>query len=637
MTATFTGAKDRRGEPIFRHIQGNLKLGKEKIVFRKSLYKILVFLAVSAALAVSIGLVLAHGSMADPISRVYECYLQDPESPDTVVCSDVIESSGTQPLYDWNEINISNAGGNHQAIIPDGQLCSAGREKYAAFDEPRTDWPRTIMPDSGPYTFLYSAYVPHNQGYFELWVTKDGYDPTQPLTWADIEQFAVVNEPPVVNGYYEMTVDLPEGKSGHHVIYSIWQRNDSQEAFYACSDVWFGTDPTPTPTTAPACTEPAWNNATTYSAGDVVSHNNAVWRANWGSSGIAPSGSAPAWRIRAYCSSDGSVTPIPPTATSMPPTDVPPTDIPPTATDTPDEPTNTPVPPTATQPPVGGVCEVDYVVSNSWSNVFQANVTITNNDETAVSGWTLNFTHADGQTATGGWNADISQSGNDVTVSNPASYWNGTIPANGGSVTFGLQGTFSGSVVIPTDFTVNGTACNQGNTPTATPIPPTATTVPPTATNIPPTATSVPPTATLIPEITPTFTATPTDVPPTATATAVPPTATPGPGGSCSVAYDFVNQWGTGFQANITITNHDETAVSGYTLEWDFPGNEDFQSGWNATYSESGSAMTASNPAGHWNGTIGANGGSVSFGFIAYHTGSYGIPGIFTLNGEVCD
>jgi hypothetical protein len=301
--------------------------------------------------------------------------------------------------------------------------------------------------------------------------------------------------------------------------------------------------------------------------------------------------------------------------------------VPPTNTPLP---TNTSVPLTVTVTPAsGGVCAVDYVVSNSWGDNFQASVIITNNEETAVSGWTLNFTHAEGQTVTGGWNADISQSSNGVTVSNPASYWNGNIGANGGSVTFGLQGTFSGNVVIPTDFVLNGTACNQGDTPA------TVTPVPPTATSIPPTATAVPATATLIPEITPTFTVTPTNVPPTPTA--IPPTATPGTSGACFVDYAFANQWVTGFQANITITNNGETAVSGYTLAWEFPGSEAFQSGWNATYEANGSAMSASNSANHWNGTIGANGGTVSFGFLVNHDGNYGIPETFTLNGEVCE
>ena len=404
---------------------------------------------------VSIQLVFAHGSMANPISRVYACYLEGPETPDSVACSDVIESSGTQPLYDWNEINIGNAGGNHQAFIPDGQLCSAGRAKYAAFDEPRTDWARTVMPDSGPYTFLYSAYVPHNQGYFELWVTKDGYDPTQPLKWSDIEQFAVLQRPPLVDGYYEMTVDLPAGKSGHHVIYSIWQRYDSMEAFYACSDVWFGAAPTPTPTTAPPCTAAAWNGALPYSEGDVVAHNGAVWRARWGNSGIEPSGDAAPWRIREHCSSGGSVTPEP----TIAPTDVPPTAtaVPPTVEPT-TEPTVEPttVPPTATAQPPGG-CAVTYDVLNQWNTGFTANVIIANNSSTAMNGWTLQFDFTENQTITHAWSSTTTQTGSTVTATNAS--WNGNIAANGGTVNFGFNGSHNGSNPAPTNFMLNGQPC----------------------------------------------------------------------------------------------------------------------------------------------------------------------------------
>jgi len=535
-----------------------------------------------AVIVVSIQLVLAHGSMANPISRVFACYLQDPETPDSVACSDVIESSGTQPLNDWNEINLGNAGGNHQALIPDGQLCSAGRTKYAAFDEARTDWARTIMPDSGMYTFLYDAYVPHNNGYFELWVTKDGYDPTVPLKWSDIEQFAVIQRPPVVDGNYEMTVDLPVGKSGHHVIYSIWQRYDSQEAFYACSDVWFGTAPTPVPTAAPACLDSTWNSATSYDAGELVSHNGATWRANWGSAGIEPSGTAAPWRIRSHCSSDGSVTPIPPT------------DVPPTATDTPGEPTNTPVPPTATTPPISGSCSVDYAIANQWGSGFQADVTVTNNETTAVSGWTLDWTHASTQMVTSGWNATIAQTGNAVTVSNPASHWNGNIGANGGSVSFGFQATDNGSTVIPTDFILNGVACGD-----VVVIPP-----PPTATSIPPTATSVPPTATSIPS------------------------------GSCQVDYVIADDWGSGFTINVTINNTSGSAINGWTLGFDFPGNQQISNAWNASVSQTGATVTASDSG--WNGNIPASGSS-TFGFQGSYSGSNSVPANFTVNGETCN
>ncbi|MGW1926627.1 lytic polysaccharide monooxygenase [Streptomyces massasporeus] len=41
------------------------------------------------------------------------------------------------------------------------------------------------------------------------------------------------------DGYYNFTGDLP-ARTGRHIVYKVWQRNDSPEAFYSCSDVTFG-------------------------------------------------------------------------------------------------------------------------------------------------------------------------------------------------------------------------------------------------------------------------------------------------------------------------------------------------------------------------------------------------------------
>jgi hypothetical protein len=95
-----------------------------------------------------------------------------------------------------------------------------------------------------------------------------------------------------------------------------------------------------------------------------------------------------------------------------------------------------------------------------------------------------------------------------------------------------------------------------------------------------------------------------------------------------------MTQWNTGFHTVITITNRASTAVSGYTLAWNFVAGERISSGWNALYVQNGGSVTASNPAGSWNGTIGANGGSVSFGFIG--TGVPQKPAAFALNGAGC-
>lgn len=183
----------------------------------------------------------AHGSMTDPVSRVFACFAEGPESPRSAACKAAVASSGTQAFYDWNEVNIPNAAGNHRSIIPDGKLCSAGRDKYKGLDLPRGDWPSSPF-TSGNRTFTYKATAPH-KGSFELYVTKDGYDPAEPLNWSDLEDkpFAKVTDPKLVNGAYVFDGIVP-AKSGRHLIYSIWQRSDSPEAFYTCSDVVFGAD-----------------------------------------------------------------------------------------------------------------------------------------------------------------------------------------------------------------------------------------------------------------------------------------------------------------------------------------------------------------------------------------------------------
>ena len=37
--------------------------------------------------------------------------------------------------------NIGTAAGRHKQLIPDGKLCSAGRDKYRGLDLARGDWP----------------------------------------------------------------------------------------------------------------------------------------------------------------------------------------------------------------------------------------------------------------------------------------------------------------------------------------------------------------------------------------------------------------------------------------------------------------------------------------------------------------
>ncbi|MEV0820777.1 lytic polysaccharide monooxygenase auxiliary activity family 9 protein [Nonomuraea rubra] len=224
---------------------------------RKALAAATLAVPTLLVLAVTPGTASAHGTMSNPPSRTMVCYSEGPESPESAACKQAVATGGTQPLYDWNEVNIADAAGRHRQIIPDGKLCSAGRDKYRGFDQARADWPATTMTSGATHTFKYRATAPH-KGAFELYITNDSYDPAKPLKWSNLEStpFHTVTNPTVADGYYTMTAKLPS-RQGRHLIYAIWQRSDSPEAFYSCSDVVFGQSnpsPAPTPTGTPTAT-----------------------------------------------------------------------------------------------------------------------------------------------------------------------------------------------------------------------------------------------------------------------------------------------------------------------------------------------------------------------------------------------
>ncbi len=124
--------------------------------------------------------------------------------------------------------------------------------------------------------------------------------------------------------------------------------------------------------------------------------------------------------------------------------------------------------------------------------------------------------------------------------------------------------------------------------------------------------------------ITPAFTNTPTrSKTPTAAAAT-----------SCSVNYVNQNDWGSGFTANVVITNNGPAAITGWTIVWAFPGNQVITSLWNGAYIQTGPSVSVTNV--YYNDTIGPNGGTVTFGFNANYSGPNAKPASFQLNGAAC-
>ncbi|MEO6089966.1 MAG: cellulose-binding domain-containing protein, partial [Umezawaea sp.] len=107
-------------------------------------------------------------------------------------------------------------------------------------------------------------------------------------------------------------------------------------------------------------------------------------------------------------------------------------------------------------------CVVTYQ-PNLWTGGFTANVGVTNNGA-PVTAWTVTWTYTGSQQITSGWNADVRQTGKQVTAKNVAH--NGSL-ATGATAQFGFQGTSQGTNDAPVDFALNGVACN-GQPPTTT-------------------------------------------------------------------------------------------------------------------------------------------------------------------------
>lgn len=113
------------------------------------------------------------------------------------------------------------------------------------------------------------------------------------------------------------------------------------------------------------------------------------------------------------------------------------------------------------------------------------------------------------------------------------------------------------------------------------------------------------------------------------------------PATTCSVGYRVVQDWGSGFQAEITVPNPGTADISNWDLAFVWAPRQDVTNMWGGTFTQtthplgftqSGSTVTVT-PAGYT--SVIPAGGSVTIGF----TGTAGLmypPYFFTLNGTLC-
>ncbi|MFF3763709.1 lytic polysaccharide monooxygenase [Streptomyces sp. NPDC001922] len=188
--------------------------------------------------AVTAGPAAAHGAPTDPVSRAAACSPVGEEAARSAACAAAVKANGGRLFEDWDNLRVADVRGRDRQRIPDGALCSAGLDGYRGLDIARSDWPATTLKAGDDFTLTYRSTIPH-QGSFSLYLTKDGYDPSTPLTWDDLERkpFLTSRDPQLDGDAYHLRGKLPASTTGRHVLYTVWRNTDTPDTYYSCSDV----------------------------------------------------------------------------------------------------------------------------------------------------------------------------------------------------------------------------------------------------------------------------------------------------------------------------------------------------------------------------------------------------------------
>nr|WP_307834051.1 lytic polysaccharide monooxygenase [Actinoplanes siamensis] len=275
--------------------------------------------AIVAALAAALAVLVApgspasaHGNVLNPASRNYGCFerwgdkFQAPEmATQDPMCYQAWQAD-PQAMWNWNGLFREGVAGNHQAAIPDGQLCSAGKTqngRYAAMDA-IGDWKATNLANS--FTLGLFDGARHGADYIRVYVSKPSYNPvTQALKWSDLDLVKEVPNTPAAQWTRQLSngvqMDIPvsvSGRSGRAVVYTIWQASHLDQSYYFCSDVNFGgvTPPTSSPTPAPPSSPATSPSASTSPATGACRATVAVssqWSGAYQANVTVTAGSAP--------------------------------------------------------------------------------------------------------------------------------------------------------------------------------------------------------------------------------------------------------------------------------------------------------------------------------------------------------
>lgn len=218
-----TTGRDRTGRDTTRHGPTRHGPTRRRLAARTAA----VLLAIGIPVAVA-GPAYSHGYTQNPPSRAYRCALGEVRD-----CGEI----------QWEPQSVEGPKGFPQAGPADGQLCAGGNARFRQLDDPRGGgWPAAAVTGGQDFTFTWTLTAAHATSSFRYFITRGSYDPTRPLTRADLDltPFLTVpyggQRPPATVSH---TGTIPGGRTGTHLVLAVWDISDTGNAFYSCADVRF--------------------------------------------------------------------------------------------------------------------------------------------------------------------------------------------------------------------------------------------------------------------------------------------------------------------------------------------------------------------------------------------------------------
>jgi lytic cellulose monooxygenase (C4-dehydrogenating) len=185
----------------------------------------------------------AHGSVVDPASRNYGCWLRwgnDFQNPamqqQDPMCWQAFQANA-DTMWNWMSALRDGLGGNFQGATPDGQLCSNNLSRNNSLNTPGP-WKTTSLGSS--FSMHLYDQASHGADYLRVYISKNGFDPTtQRLGWGNLDFITQTGKYAPAKDI-TFTVQTSGAYKGHHVVFTIWQASHQDQTYMWCSDVNFG-------------------------------------------------------------------------------------------------------------------------------------------------------------------------------------------------------------------------------------------------------------------------------------------------------------------------------------------------------------------------------------------------------------